>query len=496
MVHDIELDWEITGGCNLRCKHCIVSADENVSSDIEFEDAIKFLEKLKDYNLSINFTGGEPFFRKDFKKLLDYCISNKIKVQVITNGLLFNEEYYDLLETNNINLGISIESFNKEHFEEIRGKNTFDLLMKNISKLKDRNIKFDIYTTFNKYNVDEIKEILEHAKEYESKVHFNDITVDGRAKENVDVLVDNKDIINKLVDCSSEVFGLDELYFDDHCWASNDILFISSVGNIYLCTEENRCSPRMRLGNIKTFPIDEYYKHCPLVDYEKKHLNCPYKVYFNDRITYNSNIDNVCSLINKNDKKITTLKDLYKAFDDVLIDVTEACKNCNYKDCMGFIWLLNKERENCDKNDITTININDKVDFLYFLKDYQDKDIEELDFTNIKYPKCEHRCDKTGMCQIHKLRPLVCHMYPIGLETYNGIDLWVLHDECEFTQRLIKSDKLGLFINKVNSIIDRMNDDLYQEVVNKYRQVDEISLFLNGINSYIIIKEAERYVKM
>ena len=101
MVKEIELDWEITGGCNLRCKHCIVSANGDVSSDIEFDDVINFLEKLRDYKVSINFTGGEPFFRKDFMSILDYCIKNNIKVQVITNGLLFNDEIFDYIKLKN-----------------------------------------------------------------------------------------------------------------------------------------------------------------------------------------------------------------------------------------------------------------------------------------------------------------------------------------------------------------------------------------------------------
>jgi len=495
MTRDIELNWEITGSCNLRCKHCIVSAGDTSSKDVSTKDIINFLEKLKKHNISINFTGGEPFFRKDFNKILKYCIDNNIKIQIITNGLLFNKEYLTLIKENNVHLGISIESFNKDHFEAIRGVNTFDKLMSNIDVLRSKNIPFDIYTTFNKYNTNEIKEILTYAKKYNSKVHFNDITVDGRAKENKDILTDNKSILDDILTYSKEVFKIDELAFDDTCWATNSVLFISSEGNIFLCTEENRCNRKTKLGNIKTFPIDQYYKNIPIVDYEKEKLKCPYKVYFNEKITYNSNVNNKCSLL-PTTKQIKTLDKLYKEFDILLKDINSYCKNCNYKDCMGFIWLLEEEKQRCDKSNITTININDEVDFLYFLKDYEDKDINKLDFTKIKYPKCEHRCKDTGKCLIHKLRPLVCHMYPIGLETYNDTDLWVLHDECEFTQHLIKDNKLELFIMKLNSIINNIDEDLYKEIVNKYKEVDKISLFLNGINSYIIIKEVDDYVKM
>ena len=120
-----------------------------------------------------------------------------------------------------------------------------------------------------------------------------------------------------------------------------------------------------------------------------------------------------------------------------------------------------------------------------------------MDFKKIKYPKCEHRCEKTGNCLIHNLRPLVCHMYPLGIETSeNGIDMWVLHDECEFTQRLLRENKLGMFLNNFYNIINRISSDLYNEIINEYKKVDNLSLFLNGINSYIILKEVDKNVKM
>lgn len=489
MKRSIELDWEITHGCNLRCKHCIVNASENIDNDVSLNDVINFLEKLSEHNVLINFTGGEPFYRKDFKEILLYCVKKSIDIQIITNGLLLDSEYIDILKLYNIHLGISVESFNKDSYEMIRGKNTFDKLIDNLDKLNKNNIKFDIYTTINYYNINEFDGIFKYAKKYDCNIHFNDITVDGRAKFNPDLMINNDNVVNEIVNLSDKYFNIDYLNYDSSCWANNETLFISCNGDIYLCTEEARVCKKSRIGNIKTFPINNYYEKSPTLDYYDKDLQCPYKVYFNERITYNSNVDGVsCSLLPVQ-KNINTLNDLYCEFDKLLKDVSLCCKHCSYKDCMGFIWLLQQEKEMYDKNDITTININDNVDFLYFLKDYSDVEISELDFTNIRYPKCEHRCEKSGLCQIHKIRPLVCHMYPIGLESIDGNDFWVLHDECEFTQQLIKNNNLNEFIIKLRNIIDSIDEKLYTEIVNKYREVDKISLFLNGINSYIIIKE-------
>ena len=494
MEHKIEVHWEITNDCNLRCRHCIVSAGDFKKDDVGTPEILKFIDKLKgQQEVQLSFTGGEPFKRKDFIEIVKYSLKNKMQVQIITNGLIFTDESLQLIKNNGIQLGISIESFNKKNYEAIRGANTFNKLMKNIEKLRLLNIPFDVYTTINSYNINEIPEILAKVKEYGCEVHFNELTIDGRAKDNDDIITDNTETLNKIINASKMVFGIDNLESNDKCWGTNDILFIASNGDIYLCTEQNRCNKRTKLGNIKSFPIDEYYKNCPSLDYYDIIPHCPYKVYYNDYITYVSNVNVKCSLLSSG-KTIDSLEELYAEFDSLFDNMLPACKKCTFKDCMGFIWLLNQEKEKCDINNITTININEEIDFLNFAKGV---DLETVNFEELKYPECEHRCSKSGKCLIHNLRPLVCHMYPIGIETSeDGTDIWVLHDECLFVQNLINDGNLSEFVKKANSIINRINARLYKEIVLKYRQVDKISLFLNGINSYIILKEVDWDVKM
>lgn len=497
MNRNIELHWEITNDCNLRCKHCIVNSGDNKTNNMQKGDIIKFLEKIKNYNVTINFTGGEPFFRKDFKDILEFCINNNFKINIISNGLLLNDTYINIIKKHSISLGISVESFIKEHYEKIRGNNTFKILIDNLKRLHDNKVNFDIYTTLNNYNINDIENIIKTANAYGAKIHFNDITVDGRAIYNKEILLmTDINVIEKITDACNKVFGLKELYYDEYCWASNEVLFISSEGDIFMCTELCRCNKKTKIGNIRTFPIAEYYEKCPKIDFYDFKLHCTYKVYFNDYMTYNSNTNAKCALLPKNEV-INNLEDLYNEFDLLLINVFDSCKRCTYKDCMGFIWLLKEEKKLYDQKGITTININENVDFLYFLKEYESIPLDELDFKKIKYPKCEHRCEKTGNCLIHNLRPLVCHMYPLGIETSeNGIDMWVLHDECEFTQRLLRENKLGMFLNNFYNIINRISSDLYNEIINEYKKVDNLSLFLNGINSYIILKEVDKNVKM
>lgn len=497
MKHKVEIHWEITNNCNLRCKHCLVSAGESTSNDVPLSDILNFLDLLKSQEeVLISFTGGEPFFRKDFDKILLKCIQNKFKIQIITNGLLLNKNYLEIIKNNHIKLGISIESFDKEHFESIRGSNTFVQLMKNLKKLKLSGIPFDIYSTINKFNINDFEQILLVAKQYGSHVHFNDLTVSGRAKDHDEILIDKSENLNKILQALKKVYGISKMDSDENCWATNDVLFINSSGEIYFCTELARCCSRLRIGSVSTFPIDKYYEKCPTINYYPSAFQCPYKVYYNEQITYVSDLNIGCPWVAKI-KPINSLEELYDEFDSLFCNITVYCQDCNYKDCMGFIWLLNSEKRKFDRENISTITINNNVDFLYFLKEYNHIELKNLDFSEIKYPRCEHYCKKNRKCLIHQIRPLACHMYPIGLETAeNGALLWVLHDECQFVQELIKNDKLQSFIFQALSIINRINNTLYLDIVLKYKQVDNLSLFLNGINSYIILKEVDNNVKV
>ena len=47
MKHKVEVHWEITNNCNLRCKHCLVSAGDSLINDVKLTDILNFLDLLK-----------------------------------------------------------------------------------------------------------------------------------------------------------------------------------------------------------------------------------------------------------------------------------------------------------------------------------------------------------------------------------------------------------------------------------------------------------------
>lgn len=105
--------WSITGNCNLRCKHCYVSSDENCYGELTLEKCEEIIRQCKEANVNmVALTGGEPLVRKDFWQLVDKLIENHIKIlQVFTNGMAVNEKFMDEFDKRNIDPNYFMISF-------------------------------------------------------------------------------------------------------------------------------------------------------------------------------------------------------------------------------------------------------------------------------------------------------------------------------------------------------------------------------------------------
>jgi len=82
--------WSITGKCNMRCRHCYLSAPQAKYGEISPETALRIVDQLAEAGIAkVNLTGGEPFVRGDFWDIVDTLRAKDIVIeQIYTNGLL------------------------------------------------------------------------------------------------------------------------------------------------------------------------------------------------------------------------------------------------------------------------------------------------------------------------------------------------------------------------------------------------------------------------
>ncbi|MDR2560746.1 MAG: radical SAM protein [Holophagales bacterium] len=85
--------WSITGKCNMRCRHCYMSAPQAKYGEISTQKALEIVNQIAAAGIAkVNLTGGEPLVRSDFWEIVDALRERDIVIeQVYTNGLLVNE---------------------------------------------------------------------------------------------------------------------------------------------------------------------------------------------------------------------------------------------------------------------------------------------------------------------------------------------------------------------------------------------------------------------
>ena len=154
-ARNIKTLWFNTGTlCNIECKNCYIeSSPKNDSlAYLTFEEVKSFIDEAIDKNLGTNeigFTGGEPFMNKDIMKMIDYSLRKGLKVLVLSNAMkpmLNRTKELIKLNHSNLTIRVSIDHYEKEKHEEIRGKNTYDVMLQGLKWLNENNFNYTLAT--------------------------------------------------------------------------------------------------------------------------------------------------------------------------------------------------------------------------------------------------------------------------------------------------------------------------------------------------------------
>lgn len=167
-IHELKyLTVELTNSCNLNCRHCYMSANNDVKNDLTLEEWINFFDNFKkDFGskLPIYLTWWECLFRKDFKEILSHINNLGFKTTLVTNWILLNEENILFLKDKTSSISISLDWFQVNH-NLLRNNEIFDLVINNIKLTKELWIEhISIKTAVNNKNFFELDELFELIK--------------------------------------------------------------------------------------------------------------------------------------------------------------------------------------------------------------------------------------------------------------------------------------------------------------------------------------------
>lgn len=102
--------WSVTGACNLKCRHCFMSAPHAKHGVPSHEEIIAIADQLAECGIfQVGITGGEPLTREDLFAIIDALNEREIGIDVIfTNGWLLDESFLDELDRRKVHPGFQL----------------------------------------------------------------------------------------------------------------------------------------------------------------------------------------------------------------------------------------------------------------------------------------------------------------------------------------------------------------------------------------------------
>lgn len=142
-VHDY-LRISLTDVCNLRCTYCMPDDDyqfmhhnKRMKADEIFQIASIFVSLgVK----KIRLTGGEPLVRKDAGEIIEKLSTLPVALTITTNGTRLHEYLDQLLKANIQSINISLDTLDRNRFQLLTKRDSFDKVRSNIDLLLENRI--------------------------------------------------------------------------------------------------------------------------------------------------------------------------------------------------------------------------------------------------------------------------------------------------------------------------------------------------------------------
>ena len=276
----VQVYLHLTHGCNLRCKHCHVSAGtpyEREMSDKRILALIDEISEMEPEELII--TGGEPFLRKKLLyNVVEKAKNNGIqKVGVETNGTLITDEDASFFKKYSVKVGVSLDGTNPKSNDFIRGKGAFNKAITGIKHLIRKDVYVNIAMALMRPNLSEAETMVKFAAKLGAKqVTLNTVVMKGRARHYPQLNVPLSEVgavVKKAWKTAREVgirTNVDEFLSQlkggmkkYSCGAGVNILSIDANGDVYPCNFF--VGGPLKAGNVYDRSLKKVLEESPLI---------------------------------------------------------------------------------------------------------------------------------------------------------------------------------------------------------------------------------------
>lgn len=161
--------WSITGRCNLRCRHCYMSAPQAKYGELTTDECLSIIDQMAAANIGrVSLTGGEPLVRDDFWQLVDAIRDRQIVItQIYTNGVLVTDDLLSGLKARGIQCEFSLSFDCVDCHDWMRGvPGAEQAAIEAIRRARREGFAVSIETALHKGNLHKLKGTYELLKDW------------------------------------------------------------------------------------------------------------------------------------------------------------------------------------------------------------------------------------------------------------------------------------------------------------------------------------------
>ncbi len=172
------ISWNVTGRCNLSCRHCYLPAHNDGSGrnhhELLTKEAFGVIDQIARVNheAMLILSGGEPLLREDIFELAVHASGKGMMVVLGSNGLLIDERVASSLTRSGVTgISISLDSVDPEIHDEMRSHEAaWQSAVKAIAICRSEGLSVQINAVVTRKNFRAIPELIEYAYALGAKV--------------------------------------------------------------------------------------------------------------------------------------------------------------------------------------------------------------------------------------------------------------------------------------------------------------------------------------
>lgn len=261
---------ELLTKCNLKCEHCYLP--EHINYGMDFKKIKSILYDLKRLGtVNILLTGGEIFLRKDIFEIIELCRSLYMRVTLLTNATLLNEDKIKKLQKLHITeVSTSLFSLDNDiHNNITKGDDSLYNVLRNLDILKKTDIKVKVKMPLMKKNFKCLESVWRYSKDNNFEFLASPIIFpqnDGNSKPKQLRLEDNIEL-SETIKKLDKITGYKKSYAHNEnvpCMALSYAMSIDCDGNVFPCN-----SLFYKVGNVYEESIEEIWLNSKKLRYIK-----------------------------------------------------------------------------------------------------------------------------------------------------------------------------------------------------------------------------------